>query len=355
MVQTYKVTQAPKKRDYSLTGESTKWAIENGLASADWCEINVPRKTMKALMRRKNGPAIRDTLIWFLLLGATGYLAWLSWGSWWSIPAFMVYGISYASCGDARWHECSHGTAFRTRWLNDVIYHLASFTMLRNGTLWRWQHARHHTDTLIVGRDPEIAIPRPPPFGRILANLLYLHEGGRQLARMARHIFGTLSEDEKDFVPESERWKVVLEARIQFILLAAVAFWCFSIGSIMPALFIGLPTFYGAWLSIVVLDLTQHTGLAENVLDHRKNCRTMRINPVLRFIYWNMHYHTEHHMFPNVPYHALPKLYEEVKNDMPAPYPSLWAAWKEMLITMWRQRRDLNYYAKRPVPGEQQP
>ena len=29
-------------------------------------------------------------------------------------------------------------------------------------------------------------------------------------------------------------------------------------------------------------------------------------------------------MFPLVPYHALPKLHELVKDDMPTPYTSLW-------------------------------
>jgi Na+-transporting NADH:ubiquinone oxidoreductase subunit F len=42
------------------------------------------------------------------------------------------------------------------------------------------------------------------------------------------------------------------------------------------------------------------------VLDHRLNCRTVYMNPIHRFLYWNMNYHVEHHMFPLVPYHALP-------------------------------------------------
>ena len=47
------------------------------------------------------------------------------------------------------------------------------------------------------------------------------------------------------------------------------------------------------------------------------------MNPVHRFLYWNMNYHTEHHMFPLVPYHQLPRLHALVKDDCPAPYPSL--------------------------------
>jgi fatty acid desaturase len=45
------------------------------------------------------------------------------------------------------------------------------------------------------------------------------------------------------------------------------------------------------------------------------------MNPISRFLYWNMNYHVEHHMFPMVPYHALPKLHETIKHDLPAPDP----------------------------------
>ena len=67
---------------------------------------------------------------------------------------------------DSRWHECGHGTAFKTRWMNDLLYQLASFQVFRRPTVWRWSHARHHTDTLVVGRDPEIAAPVPTNWPR---------------------------------------------------------------------------------------------------------------------------------------------------------------------------------------------
>ena len=73
---------------------------------------------------------------------------------------------------------------------------------------------------------------------------------------------------------------------------------------------------------------TQHAGLAENVLDHRLNCRTVYMNFVNRYLYWNMNYHLEHHMFPLVPYHNLPKLHELVKADMPKAYNGILEAWR---------------------------
>jgi fatty acid desaturase len=142
------------KRDYSITGPENERARERGLASAQWYECPIPRAVMKELMKRKDGPAIRDTLILFASLAVLGYVAFLSWGSWWAVPAFFVYGTFYASPGDSRWHECGHGTAFKTAWMNDVMYQIASFMVLRSATPWRWSHARHHTDTIIGGRDP---------------------------------------------------------------------------------------------------------------------------------------------------------------------------------------------------------
>src|SRR2546430_853233 len=79
---------------------------------------------------------------------------------------------------------------------------------------------------------------------------------------------------------------------------------------------------FGSGLT-VTYGMTQHAGLAENVLDHRLNCRTVYMNPVHRYLYWNMNYHVEHHMFPLVPYHALPQLHELVKDDCPKPYTSI--------------------------------
>ena len=135
-------------------------------------------------MRRKDGPAIRDTLLWFTLLGLTGWLGWHFWGTWWCLPAFIVYGVLYCSCSDSRWHECGHRTAFKTTWMNDVIYELASFMVLREPTPWRWSHTRHHTDTIIVGRDPEISVPRPPDVLGILLSFFSVKSGPKEYRKI---------------------------------------------------------------------------------------------------------------------------------------------------------------------------
>ena len=74
------------------------------------------------------------------------------------------------------------------------------------------------------------------------------------------------------------------------------------------------------------------------------------MNAINRYLYWNMGYHVEHHMFPLVPYHALHKLHAVVKDDCPTPYPSLFAAWREIVPAILRQIKDPGYHVKRRLP-----
>jgi fatty acid desaturase len=345
----------PTSRDYSLIGRDTQTAVVNGLAAAEWYKTDLPRKRMKDLMRRSDGPAIRDTILWiaaFIFFGAGGYYFW---GSWWAVPFFIGYGVLYGSSTDSRWHECGHGTAFRTRWMNDVIYQVACFMIMREPTIWRWSHTRHHTDTIIVGRDPEIGAMRPPAMLRIVSNVFAIASTWRTVQHIFLHAAGRLDPEEKTFVPEMERGKVFLIARIWLAIHLCVIALALATRSFMPLVYVGvLPTMYGGWLTIY-FGLTQHAGLAENVLDHRLNARTVYMNPIFRFLYWNMNYHVEHHMFPMVPYHRLPELHEAMKADMPRPYASTIEAYREIIPALLRQMKDPEYYVKRELPPTARP
>lgn len=342
------------KRDYSLHGESTRLAVEEGLASAEWYHTEIPRATMKDLMRRSDGPAIRDTLLWLFLLAASAAGGIFFWGSWWCVPFFFVYGTLYGSASDARWHEMGHGTAFKTQWMNDAVYQLASFMIMRNPVAWRWSHARHHTDTIIVGRDVEIALMRPPALAKWILNFFGIVDGYLSLKVLERNALGMLSDDEKDYIPESEWPKVIRAGRIHMAIYALTVGAAIAMGSWLPLMLIGLPRFYGAWHAVLV-GLLQHGGLADNVLDHRLNCRTVYMNPVSRFLYMNMNYHVEHHMFPMVPFHALPKLHDLIKHDLPAPNRSMWEAYREMVPVLLRQLKYEDHFLKRELPPTARP
>ena len=67
--------------------------------------------------------------------------------------------------------------------------------------------------------------------------------------------------------------KVIREARIWVAIYAVVVGCCIYFGSILPPLYVGLPSLYGGWL-YHFFGLTQHAGMPENVTDHRRNSRT---------------------------------------------------------------------------------
>ena len=165
-----------------------------------------------------------------------------------------------------------------------------------------------------------------------------LKSGPKEYKKVLLHCCGKLTAEEKTYIPDTEYGRAFWTARIWALIYIAIIACAISTRSILPLMLIGLPSFYGAWL-LVIFGLTQHAGLAEDVLDHRLNCRTVYMNPIFRFVYWNMNYHVEHHMFPMVPYHALPELHRELKDDMPKPYASLIEAYREIIPAILRQVR----------------
>ena len=340
--------------DYRLIGGAGERAQASGLVNAQWYQCAVPRAELRALMKRDDAQAIRDTALWYALIlgsGALFVVGWTAgWNGWALAAAYLAYATLYSSPADSRWHESGHGTAFKTRWMNDVLYQLASFQVVRRPARWRWSHARHHTDTLVTGRDPEFNVTLPADILTLLLNIFALKNVPRELWATLRHTTGHISAEEKTYIPEMEWPSLARTARIWVVVYALIVGTALATQSWLPVLLLGaLPSMAGAWLQHG-LGLTQHAGLPENVLDHRLNSRTILMGPVLRFLYWNMNYHVEHHMYPLVPYHALPKLHALMKDDCPPPYASTAQAFAEIIPAVWRQARDTRFSVARPLP-----
>lgn len=97
--------------------------------------------------------------------------------------------------------------------------------------------------------------------------------------------------------------------------------------------------------------VSQHVGPVRDVFDYRLNTRTMYPGPVLGFLYMNMQYHLEHHLYPNVPYYNLPRLHELIKDRRPPAHEGLWAVYRELTPVLWRQRNDPSLFIHREIPA----
>ena len=225
-------------RDYSLLGLSAKEAEEKGLAAAKWYHSDISREDMKELMQRKDLPAIKDTLIYYLLLLSSAILGVLLWGTLYCIPFWLVYSLLYTAGADSRWHEAGHRTAFKTQWMNNFVYQIACFMLFRNPILWRWSHSRHHTDTIIVGRDAEIVTMRPPDLFKVGMLFFGLHtfEG---LKATFRHAVQGLNEEEREFTPPQYVEEAQKIARVWVLIMILVVLSAFITTSILPLMLIG--------------------------------------------------------------------------------------------------------------------
>ncbi len=295
----------------------------------DWYRPEIPRKELKLLMTRGDWKGFANFGLWLACLAGSGFLAYAAVGSYWALPAFFLYGTIYSSC-DARWHECAHGTPFRTRWLNETFYFLSSIMNMKEGTYMRWSHTRHHTETIMVGLDPEIQVMRPANLGRVLLDFLWIPDAIQMFRVMILHALGAPTKEARDFVPQSEWQKMFWWSRCYLFLYAAMIVWSVAIKSWLPLLFFPLARLYGGWLH-QLFSLTQHAGLAENVRDHRL---------------------IEHHLFPMVPFHALPNLHERVEGVLPHTYSGLMEAFREIVPALIKQSKDATYFVLRELPQD---
>ena len=64
-----------------------------------------------------------------------------------------------------------------------------------------------------------------------------------------------------------------------------------------------------------------------------------------------MEYHIEHHMFPNVPSHNLPKLHKMIRDQLPTSNKGLWGAYKEIIPAVFKQAKNPNYKIPIIIPN----
>ena len=266
------------------------------------------RRELKQLMRRSDRPALLRLLVWCVIV-ATGIIAiWLAQGSWLIVPAMFFHGVVLVHHFSLQ-HECCHYTAFKTRWLNDVVGNVCGLIIMLPNRFFRYEHCDHHTYTQIKGKDTEL-IEMPQSKSEYLWYISSVPYWKAKLGELWRHALGNMTFEEKRFVPVSERRMVILEARCMAGFYAAVIILGIVYQSDAALWFWFLPVVLGEPV-MRAIRMTEHVG-RPMVGDMTTNTRSNRISGPLKFLCWNMNYHAEHHYAASVRFHALPALSEKL-------------------------------------------
>lgn len=225
------------------------------------------------------------------------------------IPLFMFRQFSIL-------HEAVHGLSHPNAKVNQLFGIVAGAFCLTPYTVWKMAHLKHHYWTGNLEQDPTFAILKT---------------------------FGQSSPFKKKLIEST--W------RVGFPLLACLqhlGFWIFglqNIKSIEIILSLALPViFYSAlvsqltWINLAIcaigtliyfriyedMIIPQHVGLySDNEPDHHPPAweqipitRTWYLNPFLeKHVVLNMNYHTEHHLFPDLPWHQLDQAHKLLQAD----------------------------------------
>lgn len=332
-----------------MSGEPSKQRIK-------WYRSPVAAEELALLNRRSDWRGLLQSVGYLGVLVLTGGLAWYAVGR---IPPpgvlalLFLHGTFYAFLVNG-FHELCHQTVFQTRTLNTVFLYIFSFLGWFNPVFFWASHQEHHKYTLHPPDDLEVVLPVKLTLKSYLA-FAFINPQGlyNRLVSVIRLSMGKVDGEWANLLfpadqPEKRRalfnWARMLLVGHGLIVLISLA-----AGLWMIPVIITLAPFYGAGFQYL-LNEAQHIGLSDNVSDYRLNTRTIIVNPFLRFLYWNMNYHIEHHMFAAVPCYNLPKLHRLIEQDLPHSPNGLVETWSIIIPIIRKQQADKDYQFRPELP-----
>jgi len=328
---------------------------ERDARTVAWYRTPLTREQMRELNQRSDWKGLLQTLGHLSLIALIGILAWqVQDRIYLLLPVLLAYGTVYIFLLNAT-HELSHNSVFKTRLLNHFFLRLFCFLGWRSHLHFWTSHAEHHKYTLHPPDDLEVVLPAK----LTLKNFIQLGfvDPWTLYSTIKTHIehsFGIIRGEWSNYLfpPEARDKRRHLFWWARFLLAGHATLVAVSLYYelwLLPVLTSG-GVFYGGWLRYLC-NGTQHAGLQDDVPDFRLCTRTVILNPLVRFLYWHMNYHIEHHMYAAVPCYNLGKLHQAIKRDTPEPARGLIAAWKEIVAIVKKQRVDPEYQYVPELPA----
>ena len=297
----------------------------------DWAHAAtelIGRAELKRLSERSDGPGLLHLAGHVGLLIATGSLIHASFGTIWLWPAMFLHGVALIFLF-APLHETIHRTAFHSRALNDVVAFVIGVLVVLPREYFRAFHFAHHRFTQEAA-DPELATPKPASARQFIWYVTGLPIWWSALKDLMERARGILREP--FYATGRVRRSVILESRWVLAIYAAALAGSIAAGSTLLLWYWVIPLLLGQPMLRLYL-LAEHSACPRSA-DMLENSRTTYTNALVRFLAWNMPFHAEHHAWPSIPFHALPRTNALVRDKLRTTAPGYRAALGEIWRTM---------------------
>ena len=239
----------------------------------EWYRIPVDKGTLKSFTEKSDLKGFLQAGSFLLVFIATTSISfYFFWRHLWVPMVIFCYlhSVFHQMVGmSAAVHELNHGTVFKTRRINEFFYKLFCFLTWNNPVHFRASHALHHQYTVF-------------------------------------------REIDKEVIQEPVKLTMNWGNYISWFTFDYAWFWTLIRANVLPS-YVALIVLF----SVTHLCALQHMGLDENVPDWRMVCHTVKVHPVVGWLYWHMNYHIEHHMYAAVPCYNLAKFHDAIKDQLP--------------------------------------
>jgi fatty acid desaturase len=261
-----------------------------------------------------------DLLLW---MGTAVLAAYFH--RWW-FTAVSIFAIGFGPFHDllVQGHEGTHDLISRNRRVNDFF----TWFTLALGGISAEAHRRFHLDHHHYAHTPQD--PEYQFFDRVVSGVPgWAYFFIPVCAQIGVNGYGLQKK-----MPAEVRRRIVLELGGAVLLHAAVGF---VFGWRRYLFFVFAPMVTGLYVASVLRSVTEHHDVTEG--SEWTNARSIVTHPLIEFLWSNVNYHLEHHLYPSVPYHALPELRRALATNCQAHQSNVGSGYGRTALTLLRDPR----------------